>query len=313
MAPAPSESSPRRIIDDHASQLSSEIEALFQRTRERVRDEFAGQLNMAVRRLRLAPDAEELCATLVDSSAAFAAGVALFRIYGQVAKGDRIRGVPERVAEDFPGLSIPLFAAAALGSAVETRDPVTTVTTPAEVSTELARLAGHSPEGRAFVFPVAVHDRIPALLYAWGDVQFAGLELLSQVAGAVWSAIAEPAPPDLVKIAPAPEAAAEPQPAASWDSLSPDDQRVHLRAQRFARVHVAEMRLFASDAVKNGRAERDLYSALRRQIDTAREKFRESFFSHCPTMVDYLHLELVSTLANDEQELLGKEYPGPMV
>ena len=30
-------------------------------------------------------------------------------------------------------------------------------------------------------------------------------------------------------------------------------------------------------------------------------------------MVDYLHLELMRTLANDDADLLGKEYPGPMV
>jgi hypothetical protein len=30
-------------------------------------------------------------------------------------------------------------------------------------------------------------------------------------------------------------------------------------------------------------------------------------------MVDYLHLELIRTLANDDAELLGKDYPGPMV
>jgi hypothetical protein len=30
-------------------------------------------------------------------------------------------------------------------------------------------------------------------------------------------------------------------------------------------------------------------------------------------MVDYLHLELVRTLANDDAEALGKDYPGPMV
>jgi hypothetical protein len=29
--------------------------------------------------------------------------------------------------------------------------------------------------------------------------------------------------------------------------------------------------------------------------------------------VDYLHLELVRTLANDDVELLGQDYPGPMV
>ena len=52
--------------------------------------------------------------------------------------------------------------------------------------------------------------------------------------------------------------------------------------------------------------------ALRGRIDVARETFQKTFFAAAPTMVDYLHLELVRTLANDDPELLGKEYPGPM-
>jgi len=85
-------------------------------------------------------------------------------------------------------------------------------------------------------------------------------------------------------------------PAAAWDRF-PDEQRIHLRAQRFARVEVARMRLFQSDAVLAGRAGRNLYDALRNSIDAARETFRQSFFAPCSSMVDYLHLELVQTLA----------------
>jgi hypothetical protein len=51
---------------------------------------------------------------------------------------------------------------------------------------------------------------------------------------------------------------------------------------------------------------------VRARIDTARESFRKKFFSATPTMVDYLHLELVRTLANDDPELLGNDYPGPL-
>ena len=87
---------------------------------------------------------------------------------------------------------------------------------------------------------------------------------------------------------------------------------MHLGAQRFARVHVAELRLYRAAAVQTGRTQRDLYGALRQPIDAARARFREKFFAACPSMVDYLHLELLRTLANDDSELLGKEYPGPM-
>ena len=48
-------------------------------------------------------------------------------------------------------------------------------------------------------------------------------------------------------------------------------------------------------------------------MDAARLEFREKFFAPCPGMLDYLHLEMVRTLAHDDAELLGPDYPGPMV
>jgi hypothetical protein len=65
--------------------------------------------------------------------------------------------------------------------------------------------------------------------------------------------------------------------------------------------------------VLTGRSRRNLYEALRDHIDAAREQFQRDFFARCPSMVDYLHVELVRTLANDDAELLGENYPGPMV
>jgi hypothetical protein len=72
------------------------------------------------------------------------------------------------------------------------------------------------------------------------------------------------------------------------------------------------MRLYQSDAVKAGRAREDLYAALQDTIDEARETFRRDFLMASPTMVDYLHLELLRTLANDNPAWLGANYPGPL-
>ena len=91
------------------------------------------------------------------------------------------------------------------------------------------------------------------------------------------------------------------------------NQAVHLRAQRFARVQVAEMRLRDGAAVQSGRTRRDLYAALRARIDEARVTFRQSYLAPCSSMVDYLHVEMVRTLAHDDSDLLGKDYPGPLV
>jgi hypothetical protein len=214
-------------------------------------------------------------------------------------------------------LEIPIASAAALASAIESRDPVTALTAPGEVSAELIKLFDHPATGRVFLYPLVVRERVPALIYAWGSVQGSAIELLGQVAAAVWSVILEAVPSPLVGILPAASSAATPAPveaaAASWDSLPAEEQQIHLRAQRFARVQVAEMRLFEADAVQNGRARRSLYEALRKSIDAAREIFRKTFFASCASMVDYLDLELTRTLANDDPDLLGKTYPGPLV
>ena len=321
MSSSASASPLRQILETRISQLSVEMEELFAEARERGRRESADQLNQAVRRIRQAADLEELRAILLDTAAAFSTGAALFRIEGPAARGERIRGLTGKAAESFGGLEIPLASAAALSGAVETRDPVIAVTSAAQVSDEMVKLAGHPPDGRVTIFPVVVRERVAALVYGWGTVQASALELLSQVAGAVWSEISIPpvpvAPPELVLIAPAPEPApppaAPPAPAASaWDRLPPREQQIHLRAQRFARVQAAEMRLREADAVQSGRAQHNLYAALQQPIDTARAAFRKSFFAPCASMVDYLHLELVRTLANDDAELLGQDYPGPM-
>jgi hypothetical protein len=294
MPSGPSTSPVRQILENHLSQLSLEVDSLFAVARDNERREFAGQLNQAVRRIGQAADPGELGATLLDAAGAFSNGVAWVRITGEAARGERIRGVPEEAAEAFHALKIPLSSAAALAAALQSRDPVIAATTPREVSQDLAKLLDHPPDGRVSIFPLVVRDRVPALLYAWGSVQGPALELLTQVAAAAWTAMSA-------------------QPAAAWDRLPLDEQRIHLRAQRFARVEVAQMRLFQADAVLAGRAGRNLYDALRNSIDAAREAFRQSFFAPCSSMVDYLHLELVQTLANDDPDLLGNNYPGPMV
>jgi hypothetical protein len=90
-------------------------------------------------------------------------------------------------------------------------------------------------------------------------------------------------------------------------------EETSLRAQRFARVRVAEIQLYHAAAMKNGRAAHDVYSALKAQMDAARAAYRETFLTPMNGTTDYLHTEFVRTLANDDAALLGPEYPGPLV
>jgi hypothetical protein len=294
------------MLEGQLSQLSSEVERLFDEARGRARRELADQLNQAVRRLRQSGSPDELAATLLDTAAPFASGAALFRIAGSVAQCQNIRGVSPQAESALGALAIPLSSAAALAGAVASRDPVIAVTSPSEVSPDLVALAAHPPDGRAFIFPLVVKHQVPLLLYCWGSVQGPALEMLAQVAAAVWDSVTPPEAPQLVAIAPAP-------PVSAWDALTVEEQAIHLRAQRFARLRVAEMRLQDAAAVQSGRTQRNLYEALRPRIDGARVTFGEKFFALCPSMVDYLHVELVRTLAHDDADLLGKDYPGPLV
>ena len=309
----------RQVFQDRLAQFSAELETLFAQAREKGRGELADQLNQAVRRMRAAGGREELGATLVEAAGAVAAGAALFLVEGSSAKGAAVRGAGEDAAESFRSLEIPLDSAAALRGAIETRDPVTAISSAQEVSDRLVQLFGHAGDGRVSIYPVVVREEVPALLYVWGTSQPALLELLAQVSAAVWTGL-EPLPPPP---APEPQPAAasglvqlEPparKPAATWENLPAGEQRIHLKAQRFARVQASELRLRCAGAVQAGRARGDLYGALREQIDATREAFRRDFYNSCSSMVDYLHLELVRTLAQDHAELLGKDYPGPMV
>jgi hypothetical protein len=290
---------PRQLLEDRVAEISSELELLFEGACDQARREQAEQLNQAVRRLRIAPDAGELCATLADAASHLAGGAILFRVAAGVATSDRI--------------DVPLADAPSLAAAAESQDPLIAAAIPGEVSAPLVELLAHAPDARVSIFPVVVGEKAAALVYCWGAVQVAALELLAQVASAAWSAIPVP-PPQLVSIAPAAEVPpVKASPAAAWKEMPPEEQQIHLRAQRFARVHAAEIRLYHADVVQASRNRRNLYEALRRPIDDARQAFRAQFFAACPSMVDYLHLELTRTLANDDPDLLGSTYPGPLV
>jgi hypothetical protein len=285
-------------LREFLDRFSGDVKTIFAEMREESRCELASELNLAVRRLRQSGTLDELIATLADTAGGFAEGAAVFRISDGVAKSEKL------------DLAIPLGSAAALAGAVESRDQVTAVTTSGEVSEALVERLGHLPDGRAHIHPLVVKESVPALLYVWGAVQGAAVELVAQVAAALWVDLLPPPPVvELVSIAPLP---AVNKPAASWELLDVEEQRVHLRAQRFARVEVAAIRLQEGLAVQAGRLRHDIYATLRGRIDGARELFRKDFFANCPSMVDYLHLELLHTLAHDDAELLGDDYPGPM-
>src|ERR1700685_246148 len=109
---APAPTSPlRQMLEGQLSQLSTEVERLFDEARGRARRELADQLNQSVRRIRRASSHDQLASTLIDAAMAFAAGAAIFRMEASAAHGEKIRGIAAEEAEIFPSLEIPLSEA----------------------------------------------------------------------------------------------------------------------------------------------------------------------------------------------------------
>jgi hypothetical protein len=269
-------------------------------------------LSVSVRRLSHAQASGEWAEALLDGVAPHCRRCLLFTVALRSLIAEGARGFDQDAAAEWSGREVRLESAPALAAAVETRDVVVALRSAGEISAELAALTGESDQERAHLYPVLARGRCAALLYvdpARDDSAQAAVELLVAVAGL--SLGARPLSTALVAIEAAAAASAS---APDWYAALPLAEReLHLRAKRFARVQAAEMRLFRSAEVRGGRARQNLYQALQGPIDKAREAFHRQFLAACPSMVDYLHQELVRTLANGDAAALGSSYPGPLV
>jgi hypothetical protein len=265
---------------------------------------FAGLLNETLRRFKQYRSESEWVSTLLDGAASFADVAVLFGI-----EGDRLCLRGARGIELPEGLAFAMSLGRALDAAVETKDTVVALRTPGEVT---SHLSSTNVSDRALLLPVLNGTRVVAVLFASGAIagQSPALELLAGMASVVLERSANSSAH--VQIAPAAATVPPRYPAPKlpyWSTLAEEQRRLHLRAQRFARVKTAEMQLFQPDACRAGREQNNIYLFLKKEIDAARESYRDQFLSR-PGMEDYLHLELVNTVAGGDENKLGVDYPG---
>jgi hypothetical protein len=295
-----------------AARVREEAGASIERERRAAAREIAARLNQSSRRLKQSGTQEEWCTALLDAAGSFSARAAVFTLQGSFLRF-------EKASFDAAPFEVPLSEAPAFAGVVESKDPVIAAFSPAELSEPVASALGIPAVDRVHLLPLISGGRTVAVLYAEAGRAEADpnvLELIASMAAAVWELRSSSNSATLVSIGPAAPvepAATKPVTLPAWNELPLNEQEIHLRAQRFARVQAAEIRLYQSQAVKQGRAEQAIYRMLREPIDAARDSYREKFLQECPSMVDYFHVELVRTLANDDARLLGSDYPGPLV
>lgn len=295
------------------------------------RYQLTNELNQLLRRLRHYENESEWVSALLDGAGGFIQHLALFSVQGDAV---HLRGQSNL---DIPAdLSFPLETAAAFKAAAETRDPVVALRTASEVN---EHLSSSEPTDRCHLFPIMNGQRVVAILFA-ADQEYMDMNALELIAGlgsavlerhtnvALHAQIAmapapEPEPPPAIPEPEQPAEATEQQPQVpsaqaekpglpAWADLSEQQRSVHIRAQRFARIAVAEMQLAKPQGCRAGREQDNLYLFLKPEIDKARETYRKQFMT-IPYMVDYLHLELVNTAAEGDEMKLGAEYPGQLV
>jgi len=96
----------------------------------------------------------------------------------------------------------------------------------------------------------------------------------------------------------------------SLDSLPPEEQELHRRAYRVAKVSMQDIKMLRPEEVRLGRLNRDLCIRLRDDIDKAHKEYDRRFQSIQGHPVDYFYDWLVEILGGGDPQALG-EYPYP--
>jgi hypothetical protein len=88
-------------------------------------------------------------------------------------------------------------------------------------------------------------------------------------------------------------------------ALSPEEQRQHNDARRFASLLVSELLLYNEEAVIQGRKQRDLSRRLAREIERTRQAYAARIPSGLRAAPRYLEEELLRILADGDEALLA--------
>jgi hypothetical protein len=89
---------------------------------------------------------------------------------------------------------------------------------------------------------------------------------------------------------------------------APDPNDIQVKAQRFARLLIDEIKLYNLAKVEEGRKHRDLYDRLKDDIEKSRTTYEKRYSNTPASSGDYFYHELVRSLAQDDPSLLGRNY-----
>jgi hypothetical protein len=105
-----------------------------------------------------------------------------------------------------------------------------------------------------------------------------------------------------------PEVAVASDAAFDTNQLTPEEQELHRRANRVAKVSMQDIKMLRPEQVKLGREHRDICIRLKDDIEKAHREYDRRFRPIMDHPVDYFYRWMVEILADGDSSALG-EYP----
>ena len=272
-------------------------------------------LNAAAAAIHESGSQADILRHLLEGEARFAGRVALF-----VVKGNAISGWQGIGFEDNDAIkTLSVQAGSGLvGKAIQAKNPA--AGSPKEFDAGFVNSMKAPAEGQCLVLPLVVKDKVAAVIYAdagtvpGGTLDSSGLQTLTRFA-AIWLELAA-----LRKVggSSAVEDAAQPQPAVAMAASAPasapaasgsEEDELHKKARRFAKLLVEEIKLYNQPRVEEGRQHKDLYDRLKVDIEKSRSTYDKRYAESAVASADYFTQELIRILADNDATLMGASFP----
>ncbi|HTM39220.1 MAG TPA: hypothetical protein VL156_20915 [Terriglobales bacterium] len=294
-------------------------------------------LQKAITTIQAGSSQKEILRALLESTILYSGRAAIFVIKNGVASGWQGTGFGNSDVKDFTlGMESKLVAESMQSRAAE-RGVI------ADFDPAFVRKFGKPSGDSVVVLPLLLKDKISALIYAdQGDgssLDAAALDVLVRATSSWLEVVSQrkqahkesaephetahssPSNDPFAAHAPlhapgaqgAPAAAAAMSAAAAWgggavSAPAGEDDDLHRKAQRFARLLMDEIKLYNQAKVAEGRKNRDLYDRLKEDIEKSRATYQKRYGNTAAASADYFNQELIRSLAEDDVSLMGSNF-----
>jgi hypothetical protein len=270
-------------------------------------------LNAAAAAIHESGSQADILRHLLEGEARFAGRVALFVVKGNAISGWQGIGFEDNDA--VKTLSIQT-GSGLVGKAIQARNPA--AGSAQEFDAGFVKSMKAPIDGQCLVLPLVVKDKVAAVIYAdagtvpGGTLDSSGLQALTRFA-AIWLELAAlrkaggSSPTE--EVAQPAAAMAASAPASATAASGSEEDELHKKARRFAKLLVEEIKLYNQPRVEEGRQHKDLYERLKVDIEKSRSTYDKRYAESAVASADYFTQELIRILADNDASLMGASFP----